>query len=62
MSRGERERKEAPEPEVVARAKRRHFSAAEKLGILEEADAREHGEIGALVRRDGIYISYLSRW
>ena len=62
MSRNNRERKGVPDPEVVATAKRRHFSAKEKLRILEEADACEHGEIGALVRREGIYTSYLSRW
>lgn len=62
MSRNNRERKDGPDPEVVATAKRRHFSAKEKLRILEEADACEHGEIGALVRREGIYTSYLSRW
>jgi len=62
MSRNNRERKDVPDPEVVATAKRRHFSAKEKLRILEEADACEHGEIGALVRREGIYTSYLSRW
>jgi len=62
MSRDKKERKEAADPEVVPRAKRRNFSAEEKLRILEEADACEHGEIGALVRREGIYTSYLSRW
>jgi transposase-like protein len=62
MSRNNREREDVPDPEVVATAKRRHFSAKEKLRILEEADACEHGEIGALVRREGIYTSYLSRW
>jgi transposase-like protein len=62
MSRNNRERREVPDPEVVPTAKRRHFSAEEKLRILEEADACEHGEIGALVRREGIYTSYLSRW
>ncbi len=42
---------------------RRRFSAKEKLRILEEADAcTEPGQIGALVRREGIYSSYLSRW
>jgi len=42
---------------------RRRFSAKEKLRILEEADAcTEPGEIGALVRREGIYSSYLTRW
>jgi len=62
MSRNNQERRDTPDPEVVATAKRRHFSAEEKLRILEEADACEHGEIGALVRREGIYTSYLSRW
>jgi transposase-like protein len=51
------------DPEVVPMAERRRFTAAEKLRILEEADAcTEPGEIGALVRREGIYSSYLSRW
>lgn len=62
MSRNDREREEMPDPEVVPTAKRRHFSAKEKLRILEEADTCEYGEIGALVRREGIYTSYLSRW
>jgi len=44
-------------------AKRRQFTTEEKLCILKEADAcTEPGEIGALVRREGIYSSYLSRW
>jgi transposase-like protein len=44
-------------------AERRRFSAEEKLRIVEEADAcTEPGEIGALLRREGIYSSYLSRW
>jgi transposase-like protein len=44
-------------------AERRRFTAEEKLRVLEEADAcTEPGEIGALVRREGIYSSYLSRW
>jgi transposase-like protein len=51
------------DPEVVPLAERRRFTAKEKLRILEEADAcTEPGEIGALVRREGIYSSYLSRW
>lgn len=62
MSRNNGSGEQVPDPEVVATAKRRHFSAQEKLRILEEADACEHGEIGALVRREGIYTSYLSRW
>ena len=52
-----------PDPEVKLATPRRQFSAKEKLRILEEADAcTEAGEIGALVRREGIYSSYLSRW
>ena len=62
MTSGNGRREEAPDPEVVPVAKRRHFSAKEKLRILEEADRCEYGEIGALVRREGIYTSYLSRW
>ncbi len=53
----------ASDPEVVERAKRRQFSAAEKLRILEAADAcTEPGQIGALLRREGIYSSYLADW
>jgi transposase-like protein len=52
-----------PDPEVVPLPERRRFTAEEKLRILEEAEAcTEPGEIGALVRREGIYSSYLSRW
>jgi transposase-like protein len=51
------------DPEVVPLAQRRRFSAGEKLRILEAADAcTKPGELGALVRREGIYSSYLSRW
>jgi transposase len=63
MSRNGDERTDMPDPEVVPMAKRRQFTAEEKLRILEEADAcTGPGEIGALVRREGIYTSYLSRW
>ena len=52
-----------PNTEVIAKAKRRHFSAAEKMRILREADACQGtGEIGALLRREGIYSSYLTTW
>jgi len=52
-----------PDPEVVPTAGRRRFTIQEKLCILEEADAcTEPGELGALLRREGIYSSYLSRW
>ena len=50
-------------PEVVPLAKRRQFSASEKERILAEADAcSQPGEIGALLRREGIYSSYLTSW
>jgi transposase-like protein len=54
---------ERPDPEVKPAVARRRISAREKLRILEEADAcTEAGEVGALVRREGIHSSYLSRW
>ena len=54
---------EQPDPEVVPLAQRRQYTAEEKLRILEEADAcAGPGEIGALLRREGIYSSYLTRW
>ena len=63
MSRNGNERIEVPDPEVVPVAQRRQFTAEEKLRILEEADAcTKSNEIGALLRREGIYSSYLSRW
>jgi transposase-like protein len=51
-----------PDPEVKAPVYRRTFSREEKLRILEEADACERGEVGALLRREEIYSSHLSRW
>ena len=52
-----------PDPEVPAKARRRRFTAKYKLGILEEAEqCTEPGEIGALLRREGLYSSLLSRW
>ena len=51
------------DPEVVPTAKRRQFSAAYKARILAEADqGNEPGEVGALLRREGIYSSYLTSW
>jgi transposase-like protein len=51
------------DPEVVPLAQRRRFSVEEKLRILAEAEAcTEPGEVGALLRREGIYSSYLSKW
>lgn len=52
-----------PNPEVTPRASRRTFSATYKARILAEADAcTERGEIGALLRREGLYSSHLSNW
>ena len=52
-----------PNTEVVAKAKRKRFTAVEKLRILREVDACQGGgEVGALLRREGIYSSYLTTW
>jgi len=53
---------ERPDPEAVPTAKRRSFSKAEKLRILAAADACVPGDIGALLRREGIYSSHLATW
>jgi len=44
------------------RAKRRTFSAAEKLRLLREAERCPKGELGALLRREGLYASQLTTW
>ncbi len=51
-----------PDPEVPAKATRRRFSARYKLRILEQADGCESGEVGALLRREGLYWSNLQTW
>ena len=52
-----------PDPEVVPKAERRKFSAEHKRRVLEEADAcTESGQIGALLRREGLYSSHLTTW
>jgi len=52
-----------PDPEVGAVARRRQFNASERARILKAADAcSQSGEIGALLRREGIYSSMLSTW
>ncbi len=54
---------EYPSTEAVAPAKRRRFSASYKLRILEQADACVNaGDLGALLRREGLYSSYLAQW
>jgi len=53
-----------PDPEVVAKAKRRTFTAEYKQRILQEADsaAATPGGVGALLRREGLYSSHLTTW
>lgn len=54
---------EVPDPEVVARPERRRFNAKYKLQILEQVDAcSEPGEVGRLLRREGLYSSHLTAW
>ena len=51
------------DPEVLPKAERRQFSADYKLRVLAEADrCSEPGQIGALMRREGLYSSHLSKW
>ena len=52
-----------PDPEVAALPKRRQFSAAYKRRIVGEANACQvPGEVGALLRREGLYSSHLTHW
>jgi len=51
------------EVEVVAKAQRRRFTAEYKRRVLREADGcRKPGELGALLRREGLYSSHLTAW
>jgi transposase len=53
----------APDPEVPARHARRRFTTAYKLEILRKADAcTRHGELGALLRKEGLYSSHVVTW
>ena len=53
----------APDPEVPATVERRRFTAEYRLRILTEADAcKKSGELGALLRREGLYSSMLANW
>jgi len=52
-----------PNPEVLSRPKRRRFNLDYKLRIVQEADAcTKPGQIGALLRREGLYSSHLVDW
>ena len=50
------------DPEVRPGVRRRRFSSESKGRILEAADQCRHGELGALLRREGLYHSQLSTW
>lgn len=52
----------APDPEVSGRPQRRTFSVADKLRVLEEIDRARPREIGAILRREGLYSSNVTRW
>ena len=73
MERAEGERKDAaasgdeseerPNPELAERPQRRRFTGEYKLRIVEEADrCTEPGEVGSLLRREGLYSSHLAQW
>ena len=52
-----------PDPEVLAKPKRRRFTAEYRLRILEEVDrCTGSGEVGQLLRREGLYSSHLANW
>lgn len=54
---------ERPDPEVVERPTRRTFTVDYKLRILDEAAAcAEAHQVGALLRREGLYYSHLAKW
>jgi transposase len=60
---GHSRRPASVETEVVAKPQRRQFTAEYKLAIVEEADrATDPGQIGTLLRREGLYSSHLVDW
>lgn len=57
------DQKSEKNPEVVEKASRRRFTAEYKHRIATEADAcSQPGELGALLRREGLYSSLVQRW
>ncbi len=53
----------APDPEVTTKGKRRYMTAAYKARVLRQADAcTKPGEVGSLLRREGLYSSHLTTW
>ncbi len=60
---GKRSAAAPPDPEVVDKPTRRRFAPSYKLRIVEEADrCTEPGEVGRLLRREGLYTSHLAAW
>jgi transposase-like protein len=54
---------QAPDPEIAEVAQRRRFTTEYKLKIVAEAEAcTEPGQVGALLRREGLYSSHLANW
>ena len=52
-----------PNPEVPEKASRRSYTAEYKRLILKEAEVcKERGQVGALLRREGLYFSNLTAW
>lgn len=51
-----------PNPEVLEKAQRRIYTAEYKLRILQETDTCNEGQIGAILRREGLYSSHLTTW
>ena len=65
MSQGQNGKEEikVPETEVDVKAKRRQYTAEYKLRLLKEIDSCQgNGDIGAVLRREGLYSSMLSKW
>jgi hypothetical protein len=59
----ESDKKSPPDPEVPAKRRRRNLTAAYKLKILQKIDeCTEPGQVGALLRREGLYSSNITRW
>ena len=58
-----KDRTSTPDPEVQPKSRRRRFTAKYKLRILEEVDrCSQPGEIGSIIRREGLYSSHLTKW
>jgi transposase len=57
------ESSDRPDPEVPEKTPRRRFTAKYKLDVLKKADScTQPGELGALLRREGLYSSNLTTW